>query len=101
MDPDYKDLRGYDQYLISLYFIIQTITTVGYGDNYIKTNSEKVMCIFLMILGVVGFISGTSALTTLLDNYDKKDIYLKGKIEVLNDIQYKYNLPLKIYNRTK
>ena len=32
MDPDYIELNRIDQYLAATYFVVQTITTVGYGD---------------------------------------------------------------------
>ena len=70
MDPDYKNLDRIDQYLASMYFVVQTITTVGYGDFSISNDIEKFLCIFLMWLGVLGFTAGTSFLTTLLDSFD-------------------------------
>lgn len=73
MDPDYKDLNRFDQYLASIYFVVQTITTVGYGDFSISNDLEKLIGIFLMWLGVLGFTAGTSFLTTLLDNLDNND----------------------------
>lgn len=32
-------------YVVSLYFTMQTLTTVGYGDINIVTSSEKIICI--------------------------------------------------------
>lgn len=70
MDPDYFELDGPNQYLVSMYFIVTSFTTVGYGDVSISNHIEKVFCIFLMLLGVIGFTTGTSFMTNLVQQYD-------------------------------
>ena len=45
----------FDQYVNSLYFIVTTITTVGYGDRTAETNVELLFCCVLMIIGVVAY----------------------------------------------
>ena len=70
MDPDYLEYDGPNQYLVSLYFIVTSFTTVGYGDVSIGNDLEKVFCIFLEMLGVIGFTTGTSTVTRLLYSYD-------------------------------
>lgn len=101
MDPDYQNLDRIDQYLASMYFVVQTITTVGYGDFSISNDTERLICIFLMWLGVLGFTAGTSFLTTLLDNYDSSNRENEEKLVMLNRVYQRYNLPLRIYERVK
>ena len=101
MDPDFIELNRIDQYLAATYFVVQTITTVGYGDFNIKTDEEKLICIFLEWLGVLGFTAGTSFLTTLLDNYDLSNKESEKRLQMLNRVYNDYNLPLKIYERVK
>lgn len=59
-----------ERYLTSLYFIITTFSTVGYGDISASNSVEKVVCIISMLVGVAAFSTGTSAITNLLTNYD-------------------------------
>jgi hypothetical protein len=55
MEGDIQEMSARDLYLTSFYFCVQTITTVGYGDTSISTNTEKIFCIILMCIGVVSF----------------------------------------------
>ena len=38
-------------YIIACYFVIQTITTVGYGDQSLTHTNERIMGIITMIIG--------------------------------------------------
>lgn len=45
----------FDSYMISLYFTIQTITTVGYGDINPTNTKERIFVCFLMFAGASAF----------------------------------------------
>lgn len=70
MEGDTAEMSGSDQYLTSFYWTIQTVTTVGYGDTSIISNTEKIICIMLMVFGVVAFGLVSGSLTNILQNYD-------------------------------
>lgn len=48
-------------YMTSLYWVMTTLSTVGYGDISISNNGERVFCMLLMVIGTVSFsyINGT------------------------------------------
>lgn len=86
-DADYGEL-----YITAFYFTVTTLVTVGYGDITANNQQEKIMCIFLMVLGVVSFSLATGALASIITSYDSKEAMLKEKIAVLNDISNEYIL---------
>lgn len=65
--PDEKCTKN-EQYLLSMYFIVTTMTTVGYGDispSFINP-IELVFGIFLMISGVMVFTIASATLSSIL-----------------------------------
>lgn len=67
---------GY-QYLTSVYWSLQTITTVGYGDIPAKTTTEQVLSVLWMVFGV-GFYSFTIGnLSSVIASMDTKNSILK------------------------
>ena len=70
MDGEISEMKKYEQYVTSFYFIMTTFSTVGYGDISGTNNAEKIFCIIVMIVGVTSFAAGTSTLTNLLQTFD-------------------------------
>ncbi len=57
-------------YLISFYFTVETITTVGYGDYLPVSPIEKLFLIVTMITGVLMFSIASGTITTILQAAD-------------------------------
>ena len=49
-----------------LYFVIVTLTTVGYGDITPVTYNEKVLTMFLVLFGILMFSAITAAISSFL-----------------------------------
>ena len=60
------DLNDYDLYVSSIYFTVTTIVTVGYGDITAINSTEKIICVFLMIIGVISFSFATGSLSSII-----------------------------------
>lgn len=69
--------------VICCYFSLTTLATVGYGDLYPINNLEKVLGIFLMIVGIAFFSYIMGNFNDVLINYDKK----MGIIDKGSDLQ--------------
>lgn len=48
------------------YFVIVTLTTVGYGDITPQTYNERVMTIFLVLIGIIFFSTVTASVSSFL-----------------------------------
>ena len=89
-------------YFISLYFIITTITTVGYGDITGQTLKEIIFQIFLLIVGIVSYSWLISNCSNIIHEKNKLTEKFNSKIRVLDDIRLNYSdmsekMYIKIY----
>lgn len=53
-------------YVTAFYFSVTTITTVGYGDISGTNTSERIICVFLMIMGVLFFSINSGNITSIM-----------------------------------
>jgi multisubunit Na+/H+ antiporter MnhB subunit len=64
------------QYIVSVYWALQTLTTVGYGDLPARSVYEKIAAVIWMIIGV-GFYSFTIGnLSSIFNSIDVKGAHL-------------------------
>jgi NADH:ubiquinone oxidoreductase subunit 2 (subunit N) len=83
---DDEKFSKWDRYVLSLYWTVTTITTVGYGDISGTNNFEMLFCCIAMIVGVVAFSFANGSLTSIIQNYDSSNAQLQEKIGILNRI---------------
>lgn len=81
--PNVAPKRGVNRLIVCYYFALTTLATVGYGDIVPQNNGEKVMGIFLMIVGIAFFSYIMSNFNDVLINYDKK----MGIVDQGSDLQ--------------
>ena len=80
---NYQDYPEYDLYVASFYFSVPTIVTVGYGDITGISSTEKIIAVFLMIIGVIAFSFATGALSSIIANMDQSEAIIKEKMSTL------------------
>lgn len=69
-----EDLEGLDKFFNAVWFIIVTITTVGYGDIYPHTVYGKIVAIFAALQGALLislFVLASSKLVDLTEHQEK------------------------------
>jgi Ion channel len=66
-----EDTSIIHRYVASLYWITQTVITVGYGDITAGTVYEQIMAIISMIVGVIFFSLTVSSLSAIIKEKDK------------------------------
>jgi len=55
---------------MSIYFIITTFSTVGYGDISLNNAYEWTFCTVIMLFGVFAFAVGTGTMTGIINESD-------------------------------
>ena len=91
----------YQLYVISYYFIVTTITTVGYGDFSANGSTERIICLFLMIGGVLAFSYATGSLSSIMSSFDLTKDQVNEKLQVLKRLVQRYNLDSDLTNKLK
>jgi voltage-gated potassium channel len=76
----------------SFYFIVTTMTTVGYGDMSGNTTTEQMFCIGLMIFGVFFFSMITGSLSSILATLDQGNAELERRVMFLSQLKNKHGL---------
>lgn len=66
------DIAEIDRLVICVYFVLTTLSTVGYGEMHPESNTEKIFGISLMILGIAFFSYIMGNFNDVIVNYDKK-----------------------------
>ncbi len=89
------------QYLAGLYFIVTTITTVGYGDITSQTEAEQAFCVILMIIGVIAYSMAISSFTNIMSASNRRQKRLLTKLNVLSHLREEYNLSFEFYWRMR
>ena len=93
----YEAKSKQDLYLTSFYFTITTITTVGYGDYSASTWTERIICIFIMLAGVIGFAMASGAVTNYIDQAEEQTAELEARMVVLTRLFERHEFPHELY----
>lgn len=88
-------------YSTSLYWTIQTITTVGYGGISGTLIGERIFSIITMLIGVFAFTFANGSLASILSSYDVQNAELNEKITVLKKIYDEYKIPPELFINCK
>jgi len=73
--------------MTSFYFVVVTMTTVGYGDILPHTIYEQFYVVLLMMGGVFVFSLVTGSLASILAQMDTSNAALNEKILFLNRLR--------------
>ena len=86
------------QYLCSFYFIIETMTTVGYGDIICISFIERVFQLIILSIGIVSYSFIVTKFGNYIMNKSKQKIELDKKILQLEQIRIQYpSMSYKLY----
>ena len=98
----YQYASPFEQYMAGLYFIVATITTVGYGDITSGYNPvEQAFTVALMVIGALSYSAAISTFMSLMSEIDKRAQKLRHKLETLARIKDEYKLDFELYWRLR
>ena len=79
-------------YICSFYFIITTVTTVGYGDINISSMTERTFEILFLIIGTCLYSWMLTSASNYIKKMNEKNIKFEQKKEILDNIKTNYPL---------
>ena len=90
---NFQNAQPFRLYIASFYFVVTTITTVGYGDISGTNSAERMFGCLLMIIGVLAFSFSTGQLSSIMATKDSQTSRMIQRMRTLNEIDERYNLP--------
>lgn len=88
-------------YFISLYFVVQTFTTVGYGDVSPSNTGERFFIVLIMLIGVFTFSFASGSLASIMQNYDNEQAIINERLMLLENISRSYSFSPQLYEDLK
>jgi CRP-like cAMP-binding protein len=80
-------------YITALYFSLVTIATVGYGDVQPATETERVVAIILILVGVSVWTLMVGSVTTLLSSFAPSSAHFFQTMDALTTFAAEHSLP--------
>eukprot|EP00357_Protocruzia_adherens_P001203 CAMPEP_0115029576 /NCGR_PEP_ID=MMETSP0216-20121206/37099_1 /TAXON_ID=223996 /ORGANISM="Protocruzia adherens, Strain Boccale" /LENGTH=919 /DNA_ID=CAMNT_0002406219 /DNA_START=122 /DNA_END=2880 /DNA_ORIENTATION=- len=98
---DYNQIekkRFSEQYLYAIYFVMNIVTSVGYGDMFGTTDLEKLTTIFIILIGDALFAVAFGMLASIsMESRDDDEVYLQIKTQ--SEFFEKFEVPKSLGQR--
>ena len=90
------------KYIASLYFMVTTMTTVGYGDIICISFLERIYHIILLVIGTLLYTFLVSKIGNYLRDQSHEQIKLSKDLNILENIRISYpTMSFKLYSKIK
>ena len=87
------DKNTLETYLASLYWVLTTLATVGYGDVVAYTQAERSFAIVMLIFCVAFFSYAISNFSSIVSTSDIRSTNLVARLNALEDFSQAISLP--------
>ena len=88
-----------DLYIVSIYWSVTTLVTVGYGDIYPTNTVERIYCFVIMITGIITYSYTVSSISNIIGSLDGRKALLQKKVDTLNSISRIHKLSHQFYKK--
>ena len=90
----------FTKYITSFYFLITTVTTVGYGDIICISSLERIFHIILLAIGTIVYTFIVSKIGNYLRDQSHEQIKLSKDLNILENIRVTYpSMSFKLYSK--
>ena len=86
-------------YTCALYYIISTLTTVGYGDISTYTCGERIFGIIILIFGILGYSYSLTNVSNYVEKMKSKSEEYAEKKKFLDELQSGNKLNFDVYQK--
>ena len=95
----FLDKPNSDLYIISMYWTVTTVSTVGYGDITATNHLERMANSCIMLIGVLIYSYMVGSLTNVIGSVDSRRAKLIKHLESLSELAKEYQLGKAFYSR--
>jgi hypothetical protein len=87
-------------YIAAFYYLITTLTTVGYGDIVCNSLTERIFQIIELSIGIVFYSYLITKIGEIVKNKNNAQMECENNLALLEDIRINYpSMPFKLYNK--
>ena len=86
-------------YIGAIYYLVMTVTTVGYGDLLGKSVAEIIFQIIMIIAGTCIYSWIISSISTYVKKLNEKNLKYEEKIQILEEIKLNSHINKNLYNK--
>eukprot|EP00828_Plagiopyla_frontata_P046040 TRINITY_DN8052_c0_g2_i1.p1 TRINITY_DN8052_c0_g2~~TRINITY_DN8052_c0_g2_i1.p1 ORF type:complete len:451 (+),score=54.94 TRINITY_DN8052_c0_g2_i1:23-1375(+) len=98
---DLMEKSQVELYIASLYYVLSTLSTIGYGDITPISIPEKIFSIFCMLGGVCFYSFSIGILSSILSFLAIKEESLQKKINIMNEFCNEMKIPKSLQQRIR
>lgn len=86
-------------YILSFYWAISTICTVGFGEVFPNNPLEKIFNLIWIMVGVAFYSYTVGTLSTILNNFNKKKSTISSRFAFLRELNEEKNIDKKLLEK--
>ena len=87
-------------YITSIYYILSSVTTVGYGDITSVNRYEQIFNLFLLVVGIMVYSWTLTSVSSYIKAQDDKTLEYIKKCKILEEIRISHKkMPDELYDR--